>query len=60
MSYFSVSTFSNSTAPHINNPPQPHLTAGIDGPIQLEILNVLRTIFVGQKILWWVCSMIPI
>lgn len=38
MSPFSVSTFANSTNPEINNPPQTHLTAGIDGPIQLEIL----------------------
>lgn len=43
MSPFSVSAFANSTNPQINNSPQPHLTAGTDGPIQLEILPLVRT-----------------
>jgi uncharacterized membrane protein len=60
MSPFSVSTFSNSTAPHINNPPRLHLTAGIDASVQLEILNVVCTIFVWQYIYWWVGSVVPI
>lgn len=43
MSPFYVSAFANSANPEINNSPQPHLTAGIDGPIQLEILPLVRT-----------------
>lgn len=43
MSPFSVSVFSNSANLQINNSPQPYLTAGFDGPIQLEILPLVRT-----------------